>query len=32
MYGVVWVSLIWMYRTEFRMRDVVSGHPVPSGT
>jgi len=23
MYGVVWVSLIWMYRTEVRMADVV---------
>ena len=27
MYGVVWVSLIWMYRTEIRAMDVVSGHP-----
>jgi NNP family nitrate/nitrite transporter-like MFS transporter len=27
MYGVVWVSLIWMYRTEMRTTDVVSGHP-----
>ena len=26
MYGVVWVSLIWMYRTEVRTVDVVSGH------
>ncbi|MEG1833172.1 MAG: nitrate/nitrite transporter [Burkholderiaceae bacterium] len=26
MYGVVWVSLIWMYRTEMRKADVVSGH------
>jgi NNP family nitrate/nitrite transporter-like MFS transporter len=25
MYGVVWVSLIWMYRTEVRTVDVVSG-------
>ena len=25
MYGVVWVSLIWMYRTEVRTRDVVHG-------
>jgi NNP family nitrate/nitrite transporter-like MFS transporter len=27
MYGVVWVSLIWMYRTEIRRADVISGHP-----
>ncbi len=27
MYGVVWVSLIWMYRTEVRTVDVVSGRP-----
>ncbi len=26
MYGVVWVSLIWMYWTEVRTVDVVSGH------
>jgi NNP family nitrate/nitrite transporter-like MFS transporter len=26
MYGVVWVSLIWMYRTEMVRTDVVSGH------
>ncbi len=26
LYGVVWVSLIWMYRTEMRKTDVVSGH------
>jgi NNP family nitrate/nitrite transporter-like MFS transporter len=32
MYGVVWVSLIWMYRTEVSTRDVVSGHPVPQPT
>ena len=25
MYGVVWVSLIWMYWTEVRTRDVVGG-------
>jgi MFS transporter, NNP family, nitrate/nitrite transporter len=30
MYGVVWVSLIWMYRTEMRTVDVVSGHPTAS--
>jgi NNP family nitrate/nitrite transporter-like MFS transporter len=28
MYGVVWVSLIWMYRTEVSTRDVVRGKPV----
>jgi NNP family nitrate/nitrite transporter-like MFS transporter len=27
MYGVVWVSLIWMYRTEVSTRDVVRGKP-----
>jgi NNP family nitrate/nitrite transporter-like MFS transporter len=27
MYGVVWVSLIWMYHTEVRTRDVVRGAP-----
>jgi NNP family nitrate/nitrite transporter-like MFS transporter len=27
MYGVVWVSLIWMYRTEVSTRDVVGGKP-----
>ena len=27
MYGVVWVSLIWMYWTEVRHTDVVSGQP-----
>jgi NNP family nitrate/nitrite transporter-like MFS transporter len=26
MYGVVWVSLIWMYWTEVRNTDVVGGH------
>jgi NNP family nitrate/nitrite transporter-like MFS transporter len=30
MYGVVWVSLIWMYRTEVRKFDVVSGQAVPA--
>ena len=31
MYGVVWVSLIWMYRTEVRSRDVVHGAlPAPA--
>jgi NNP family nitrate/nitrite transporter-like MFS transporter len=27
LYGVVWVSLIWMYTTEVRSRDVVGGEP-----
>lgn len=27
MYGVVWVSLIWMYWTEVRRTDVISGQP-----
>jgi NNP family nitrate/nitrite transporter-like MFS transporter len=27
LYGVVWVSLIWMYRTEVRSRDVLGGEP-----
>jgi NNP family nitrate/nitrite transporter-like MFS transporter len=27
LYGVVWVSLIWMYRTEVRTRDVLGGEP-----
>lgn len=27
MYGVVWVSLIWMYRTEMVRTDVVGGKP-----
>ena len=30
MYGVVWVSLIWMYRTEVRSVDVVSGRSAPA--
>jgi NNP family nitrate/nitrite transporter-like MFS transporter len=30
MYGVVWVSLIWMYRTEVSTRDVVRGEPNPA--
>jgi NNP family nitrate/nitrite transporter-like MFS transporter len=30
MYGVVWVSLIWMYRTEVRTRDVVHGSAAPA--
>jgi len=28
MYGVVWVSLIWMYLTEVRRTDVMSGERV----
>ncbi len=32
LYGVVWVSLIWMYFTEVRTRDVIRGEtPTPSG-
>jgi NNP family nitrate/nitrite transporter-like MFS transporter len=27
MYGVVWISLIWMYWTEVRRTDVISGQP-----
>ncbi|WP_027474354.1 MFS transporter [Curvibacter gracilis] len=27
LYGVVWVSLIWMYFTEVRSRDVLRGNP-----
>ncbi|MFY9459896.1 MAG: nitrate/nitrite transporter [Aquabacterium commune] len=27
LYGVVWVSLIWMYFTEVRTRDVIRGGP-----
>jgi NNP family nitrate/nitrite transporter-like MFS transporter len=30
MYGVVWVSLIWMYRTEVSTRDVVGSAPKPA--
>jgi NNP family nitrate/nitrite transporter-like MFS transporter len=29
MYAVVWVSLIWMYRTEVRSVNVMSGHAAP---
>ncbi len=33
LYGVVWVSLIWMYFTEVRTRDVIGGEPAsPSGS
>jgi NNP family nitrate/nitrite transporter-like MFS transporter len=31
MYGVVWVSLIWMYWTEVRRVDVVGPRAQPSG-
>ncbi len=32
LYGVVWVSLIWMYFTDVRTRDVIRGEsPTPSG-
>jgi NNP family nitrate/nitrite transporter-like MFS transporter len=30
MYGVVWVSLIWMYWTEVRRTDVIGGAPLAS--
>lgn len=30
LYGVVWVSLIWMYRTEVRTRDVLGGDTLPA--
>ena len=30
MYGVVWVSLIWMYWTEVRRTDVMGPRPVPA--
>ena len=30
LYGVVWVSLIWMYRTEMRDTDVLGSRPAPS--
>ena len=29
MYGVVWVSLIWMYFTEVRRTDVMAGPDTP---
>ena len=32
MYGVVWVSLIWMYWTEVRRSDVLGKHAAPSHT
>jgi len=33
LYGVVWVSLIWMYFTEVRTRDVIGGEATsPSGS
>ena len=30
MYGVVWVSLIWMYWTEVRRSDLMGKHAAPS--
>ena len=30
MYGVVWVSLIWMYWTEVRRTEVMGGNAAPS--
>jgi len=30
MYGVVWVSLIWMYFTEVRRTELMGPHPVPA--
>ena len=30
MYGVVWVSLIWMYFTEVRKTEVMGGHAPPA--
>ena len=30
LYGVVWVSLIWLYRTEMRDTDVLGSRPAPS--
>ena len=30
MYGVVWVSLIWMYFTEVRRTDVMGSAPAPA--
>jgi len=32
MYGVVWVSLIWMYWTEVRRTDVMTGQGVAAAT
>ena len=32
LYGVVWVSLIWMYWTEVRDSDFVRGRPARVGT
>ncbi len=31
-YGVVWVSLIWMYWTEVRRTDVMTGQGVAAAT
>ena len=30
MYGVVWVSLIWMYFTEVRRSELMGGKAIPS--
>lgn len=30
MYGVVWVSLVWMYRTEYRTADLLAPTPHPA--
>ena len=30
MYGVVWVSLIWMYFTEVRRTDLMGAHSLPA--
>ena len=32
MYGVVWVSLIWMYWTEVRRGDLMGKHAAPAGS
>ena len=32
LYGVVWVSLIWMYFTEVRTRDVIHGDATPAAS
>jgi len=32
MYGVVWVSLIWMYLTEVRKSEVMGTKAIPSLT
>ena len=32
MYGVVWISLIWMYFTEVRRTDLLAGRVTPAAT